>query len=99
VPAVEYLQAQRIRYTLMEEMAQLMSGVDLYVDAVSDGANAAINNLTGQPVITLPNGLTDSGRPTNFVIVGRVYGEAELLAGAKAYQDATSWHQKHPALG
>ena len=99
VPAVEYLQAQRIRYKLMQEMAQLMSTINVYVDSVADAQNAAVNNLTGQPVITLPNGLTDSGRPTNFVLVGRVYGEADLLAVAKAYQDATSWHLKHPELG
>jgi Asp-tRNA(Asn)/Glu-tRNA(Gln) amidotransferase A subunit family amidase len=98
VPAVEYLQAQRIRYKLMEAMARVMSTANVYVAPVGDGANSAINNLTGQPVITLPNGLTDSGRPTNFVIVGRVYGEADLLAVAKAYQDATTWHLKHPAL-
>jgi Asp-tRNA(Asn)/Glu-tRNA(Gln) amidotransferase A subunit family amidase len=98
VPAVEYLQAQRIRYKLMEAMARVMSTVNVYVAPVGDGANSAINNLTGQPVVTLPNGLTDGGRPTNFVLVGRVYGEADLLAVAKAYQDATTWHLKHPAL-
>jgi len=28
--------------------------------------------------------------------MGKLFGEAELLAVAKAYQDATGFHLKHP---
>jgi hypothetical protein len=31
-----------------------------------------------------------------FVFVGKLFGEAKLLAVAKAYQDATSFHLRHP---
>jgi hypothetical protein len=30
--------------------------------------------------------------------MGRLFGEATLLAVAKAYQDATDFHLKHPPL-
>ena len=50
---------------------------------------------------TLPEigtGFNEKGNPTSLTFVGRVFGEASLLALAKRYQDATQWHLKHPAL-
>jgi Asp-tRNA(Asn)/Glu-tRNA(Gln) amidotransferase A subunit family amidase len=44
----------------------------------------------------VPNGFTKDGRPTGITFIGNLYGEAKLLAVAKAYQDATSFHLKHP---
>jgi len=39
------------------------------------------------------------GTPVSLTFLGHLYGEAKLLALAKAYQDATGFHLKHPALG
>jgi Asp-tRNA(Asn)/Glu-tRNA(Gln) amidotransferase A subunit family amidase len=39
------------------------------------------------------------GTPVSLTFLGHLYGEAKLLALAKAYQDATDFHLKHPALG
>ena len=39
------------------------------------------------------------GTPVSLTFLGHLYGEAKLLAVAKAYQDATDFHLKHPALG
>jgi len=33
-----------------------------------------------------------------LTFIGKLFGEPEMLALAKAYQDATSWHLKHPKL-
>ncbi len=38
------------------------------------------------------------GTPVSLTFLGKLYGEAKLLAFAKAYQDATGFHRKHPAL-
>ena len=38
------------------------------------------------------------GTPTSLTFLGKLYGEAELLAFAKAYQDATGFHLRHPNL-
>jgi Asp-tRNA(Asn)/Glu-tRNA(Gln) amidotransferase A subunit family amidase len=46
----------------------------------------------------LPNGFTKEGTPTSISFMGRLFGEATLLAVAKAYQDATDFHLKHPKL-
>ena len=38
------------------------------------------------------------GTPVSLTFLGNLYGEAKLLAFAKAYQDATGFHRKHPQL-
>jgi Asp-tRNA(Asn)/Glu-tRNA(Gln) amidotransferase A subunit family amidase len=38
------------------------------------------------------------GTPVSLTFLGNLYGEAKLLTFAKAYQDATGFHRKHPQL-
>jgi Asp-tRNA(Asn)/Glu-tRNA(Gln) amidotransferase A subunit family amidase len=38
------------------------------------------------------------GTPLSLTFLGHLYGEAKLLALAKAYQDATDFHLQHPKL-
>ena len=38
------------------------------------------------------------GTPLSLTFLGQLYGEAKMLALAKAYQDATDFHHKHPPL-
>lgn len=38
------------------------------------------------------------GTPVSLTFLGKLYGEAELLAFARAYQEATGFHLKHPKL-
>ena len=38
------------------------------------------------------------GTPVSLTFLGNLYGEAKLLVFAKAYQDATDFHRKHPQL-
>jgi Asp-tRNA(Asn)/Glu-tRNA(Gln) amidotransferase A subunit family amidase len=107
LPAVEYLNANRIRTLLMEEMARVMSGIDVYVVPFdySDytpnpiaSLNTSVTNLTGNPCVVLPHGFNEKGNPTSLTFVGKLFGEAEMLAVARAYQNATGWHLKHPRL-
>jgi Asp-tRNA(Asn)/Glu-tRNA(Gln) amidotransferase A subunit family amidase len=56
----------------------------------------AMANLACYPAINIPNGFLDSGSPTNVVFYARPFGEMELLALAKGYQDAAGFHLKHP---
>jgi Asp-tRNA(Asn)/Glu-tRNA(Gln) amidotransferase A subunit family amidase len=53
-------------------------------------------NAAGYPAINLPNGFADTGSPTNAVIYGQPYRELEILALAKAYQDAAGFHLRKP---
>jgi Asp-tRNA(Asn)/Glu-tRNA(Gln) amidotransferase A subunit family amidase len=38
------------------------------------------------------------GTPTSLTFLGKLYGEAGLLAFARAYQEATGFHLQHPKL-
>ncbi|OLB21361.1 MAG: amidase [Acidobacteria bacterium 13_2_20CM_57_7] len=38
------------------------------------------------------------GTPTSLTFLGKLYGEAELLTVARAYQEATGFHLQHPKL-
>ena len=97
IPAVEYIQAQRVRSLLIEQMDTQLKGLDAYI-APSFGPNLTLTNLTGQPAIAIPNGFTAAGLPTTITFMGQLFEEGKLLALAKAYQDATEFDEKHPNL-
>ncbi|GAA4398169.1 amidase [Nibrella viscosa] len=98
IPAVEYIQANRIRTKLINDMAQRLKTVDVYITPTYRGGNLALTNLTGHPCVVLPNGFNARGLPTSITFMGQLFGEDKLLAVAKVYQDATTFHQKHPTL-
>ena len=54
-------------------------------------------NLACYPAVNVPNGFASTGQPTNVVFYARPFGETELLALAKAYQDAAGFHLRKPA--
>jgi Asp-tRNA(Asn)/Glu-tRNA(Gln) amidotransferase A subunit family amidase len=97
IPAIEYIRANRIRTLLMRAMEEVMSHVDCYVG----GDDLLITNLTGHPTVCLPAGFRKDGEtetPTALTFTGRLYGEADLLAVAHAWQRATGFHLRHPSL-
>ncbi len=98
VPAVEYLQAQRIRYLLIQDTARMFDKVDLFLAPSLSGRGTLLSNLTGHPCVVVPNGFTKAGTPTSICFIGKLFGEAEILAVAKIYQDATDFHRQHPNL-
>ncbi|MFD2533134.1 amidase [Gracilimonas halophila] len=96
IPATEYINANRARYELIQKMDSVMQKVDVYLSPSFGGGNLLVTNLTGHPSVVLPNGFTDGGNPTSITFVGDLFNEAALLAVAKAYQNATDHHKKHP---
>ncbi|MBM4169243.1 MAG: amidase [Ignavibacteria bacterium] len=98
IPAVEYIQANRIRYLIIQEMQKLMEKIDLYVTPSFGGDNLLLTNLTGHPCVVLPHGFTKEGTPVSISFVGQLFGEATLLAVARTFQVATDFHLKHPTL-
>ncbi|WP_082780349.1 amidase [Rufibacter sp. DG15C] len=97
IPAVEYLQAQRVRNQLIQEMHKMMEKVDVYVSPSFASSNLVVTNLTGHPCVVIPNGFNARNLPTTITFIGKLFGEAELLAFVKSYQDQTDFHKKHPA--
>jgi Asp-tRNA(Asn)/Glu-tRNA(Gln) amidotransferase A subunit family amidase len=58
--------------------------------------HSTMANLACYPAINVPNGFLESGSPTNVTFFARPFGEMELIALAKAYQDAAGFHLKRP---
>ncbi len=96
--AVEYIRANRARALLIEKMAALMDTVDVFVVPPFAANALTLTNLTGHPAVVVPNGFNEQGSPTSVTFIGRLYHEAEVLAVARLYQDATDFHLKHPPM-
>jgi Asp-tRNA(Asn)/Glu-tRNA(Gln) amidotransferase A subunit family amidase len=92
IPAVEYIQGNRMRMRIMEQMEAALGGLDLFV-----GSNLALTNRTGHPALSLPSGFFE-GSPTGLHFTGKLFGEAELLRLAHEYQARTDHHLRHPRL-
>lgn len=93
VPAVEYIQANRARYLLMQEFDRLFSSIDLFV-----GSALGPTNLTGHPEISIPHGFDQRGQPTSLRFTGKLFGEEEILLLAHAFQSKTDFHLRRPKL-
>ncbi len=60
--------------------------------------HSSMANVACYPALAVPNGFAESGSPGSMTFFARPFGEAELLAVAKAYQDAAGFHLKKPTL-
>lgn len=96
ISAVEYVQANRLRYLLVQQMNEEMKKFDVVVTPSFVGSQLLVTNLTGHPCVVVPNGFNESGSPTSISFIGNLYDEATILAVARAYQRATTFDEQHP---
>lgn len=61
-------------------------------------SNCAPFNAFGLPTISVPCGFSKSGLPIGLMIAGPRFSEGRVLALAQAYEKATQWHTRRPAL-
>ena len=100
IPAVDYVNANRVRSIAIQKWDDLMRTVDVIVTPTS-AANLpqlVATNLTGHPAVIVPNGFRDDGTPVSLTFLGGLFEEGKVLAVARAYQEATGFHLKHPAV-
>lgn len=100
IPAVDYINANRLRSTAIAAWHELMKTVDVIVTPTSaaDLSQLVATNLTGHPAVILPNGFRDDGTPVSLTFIGGLFEEAKLMAVAHAYQSATGFHRRHPPM-
>ncbi len=112
--ANDYVQAMREHRRLMLEMEPLYARFDAFVTAGLGEAPRLADyrsvsfwqrpspltawNVTGQPVLMLPCGFGRGGLPLGLQVLGRPFGEAAILRIGHAYERATPWHARRPAL-
>jgi Asp-tRNA(Asn)/Glu-tRNA(Gln) amidotransferase A subunit family amidase len=92
VPAVEYLRANQLRMRIMQELDEALGELDLFI-----GSDLGLTNLTGHPEVSVPGGF-HNGEPTSLRFTGKLFGEAEILLLAHAYQSATDFHRRRPPI-
>lgn len=110
VPAPAYVRAQQIRTLLIGSMREVLRDVDVLATPSAPGPAPAGLASTGSPVynrpfsflgfpsITLLCGFTQNGLPLGLQFGGRPFEEITLLRLAAAYEAATSWGSRAPAL-
>ncbi len=114
IPAVEYIQANRARMMAIDGMAKVFEQVDVIVaptfgpqltvtNLTGHPAVIVPNGLRGDdaPKPQVRDGELQPGgpgTPVSLTFLGQLYGDAKLLAFAKAYQEATGFHLRHPNL-
>lgn len=99
ITAVEYIQANRIRTDLIEDYHKRLKDFDVVVIPSFEGGNHLLaTNLTGHPVVVVPNGFKESGSPTSISFLGNLFDEGTILAVAAAYQENTSFNKKRPPI-
>lgn len=112
--SVDYVQAQRERCIVLQEMEGIYANYDVLVTTSSSPAprldhystlNAwvkpnvqAVFSVTGGPAIAICNGYTASGLPLSMQIAGRPFDEGTVLRMADAYEKATPWRKRRPQL-
>jgi len=55
-------------------------------------------NVTGQPAMSVCTGFGAGGLPVSMQLVGRAFEDALVLRAAHAYEQATAWRARRPAL-
>ena len=55
-------------------------------------------SVYGLPTLSVPCGFTGSGLPIGLQVAGPRLGDAKVLAMAWAYERATEWHTRTPAI-
>jgi Asp-tRNA(Asn)/Glu-tRNA(Gln) amidotransferase A subunit family amidase len=100
IPAVDYINANRVRTLALEAWNRLFTTVDVIVTPTSYGPPSQLvaTNLTGHPALIVPNGFREDGTPVSLSFLAGLFDESRLCTVAHAYQQATDFHLKHPEL-
>jgi len=100
IPAVDYVNANRLRSVAILLWDDLMRKVDVIVTPTNatNLSQLVATNLTGHPAVIVPNGFRDDGTPVSLTFLAGLFEEAKALAVARAYQEATGFHLKQPVV-
>jgi Asp-tRNA(Asn)/Glu-tRNA(Gln) amidotransferase A subunit family amidase len=96
IPAVEYINASRLRYQLIQLYHDKLKDFDVILSPSFGGTQLLTTNLTGHPCVVVPNGFDDKNAPTSISFLGKLFGEAAPALLAHAYQQATEWEDLIP---
>ncbi|HEY1413818.1 MAG TPA: amidase family protein, partial [Rhodopila sp.] len=55
-------------------------------------------NLTGLPALSVCTGYGEGGLPISMQLVGKPFADATVFRAGHAYEAATTWRSKRPAM-
>jgi len=106
----QYLRAQQARKLFMQEFYKIYNTLDVFLDPTmpspadvpAAGAEGYRNwfDLNGFPAVSLPCGLSTNprGLPIGLQISAKPFQDSLVLAVANAFEQATEWHKRRPAI-
>jgi len=110
----DYVQAQRERRVMLQEMSPLYANYDALVTAASGPAPRLdqfqgidfwskpniynLFNVTGGPAVSVCNGFGEGGLPLGMQIASAPFRDSTVLRVAHAYEKATDWRSRRPEL-
>ena len=98
IPAVEYINTNRHRVSLMKKINAVMKDYDVIITPSFEGKQLSITNLTGHPALCMPIGLNKQNTPNSITFLANLYQEEDLLLLGKYFQEHTSYDDVHPAM-
>ncbi|MFT6856873.1 MAG: Asp-tRNA(Asn)/Glu-tRNA(Gln) amidotransferase A subunit family amidase [Cyclobacteriaceae bacterium] len=98
IPAVEYIQANRLRYLLVQQLNEVMKDFDVIITPSFGGTQMLMTNLTGHPCLVLPNGSYAKETPGSITLLGNHFDEASILRFGEYLQSITDYHKEHPVM-
>jgi aspartyl-tRNA(Asn)/glutamyl-tRNA(Gln) amidotransferase subunit A len=112
ISAAEYLGLLKTREQAKAEMLKAMDGVDVLLMPTTPSAAIPVDevkytvptsrftrmgNVCDMCGVAVPAGFSPAGLPVSVQFLGREFDEPLILRAAYAYEQATRWHERHPA--
>jgi aspartyl-tRNA(Asn)/glutamyl-tRNA(Gln) amidotransferase subunit A len=110
----DYVQAQRARRVMLEELQPVYRDCDILLTAASGPAPRLdqfngldfwskpsifnLFNVSGGPALAICNGFAGNGLPLGMQIAAAPYHDAAVLRAGHAYEKATTWRTRRPRL-
>ena len=99
VPAIELVQAERMRRLACERMRGVFEGVDALFGPSFAGDLLLITNNTGHPSLTLRAGFLAEDRPHGVTLWGRLFDEGTIARIGVALEGALGVWDRRPPVG
>jgi len=96
ISAVQYVQANRARTLLMQQLDTLYATVDVVIAPTNAGSVLTATNLTGHPTVVVPSGFSEQGAPRAITFVAALWREDLALRLAAVWQRSSDIHLRRP---
>ena len=98
IPAIEYVQARRLRRRFMRDAAMLFESAAVVIAPQSHDAMHSLTNMTGQPALTIRQAFRADGTPGAVTLWGSLFDESTLLRVGAALERELGLWKKRPTL-